>query len=544
MLVAVFRGREPIEGEYSACLKEIFREEKVFKMPRTMLLYSILLLCLSYFIALPHAGLGADTKPEAPVPDWLARLFPHTGVPDHLEHRLRRVSAVEQTLNGHTIATITVELSYPDMYGHDHTGQARIYLPPLLRDNPKQRVPLIHNAGYEIDEKQAAGLVARGYAVCTPHAEPVHPLCRNMNLDTAILHSVRGLSCIDPLRVSIQGGSAGGWMTLLLTADAFPLECSMPDVPLIHFGYNIAYLEENRAVAEAEKDGKKPNMPYLAAVSTITEQVRPFYGMPYESATYFGVSPLGHIDTITAPTLVTFSTADILVPIDQVGAKLVQKREGSLFPQGYSSSMSDRFPGIRGKRTLLQALSSRQYDLFRVSPPSTLPRIKFGEQPSYTTQLAMPFSKEKPWSILVIEEGAIEPSDAHAKYVWGLDHEPFRKWAGERGVTADQLTPAKLQRLMKRMQGEPWLPIRVRPKGEGEERAGNQLDYPEAERADVLLGLRAFASEDTRAIHLGNLYARLPAKLKVLGRQLGKGAAQEVRDALEKFATTQRGRTS
>jgi hypothetical protein len=59
------------------------------------------------------------------------------------------------------------------------------------------------------------------------------------------------------------------------------------------------------------------------------------------------------------------------------------------------------------------------------------------------------------------------------------------------------------------------------------------LDYPEAERADVLLGLTAFAADDARAVRLGQLYAALPAPLKALGNRLGDGTAAGVRAALK-----------
>ena len=484
------------------------------------------------------------TPPVNTPPDWVVKLFPSVSAPDRLKRRLRRLSVSERNVHGVAVVTATVELMYPDMYGKDHLGQANIFLPASLRDNPTRRVPLMHNAGYEIDETSAAGLLAKGYAVCTPHAEPLHPLHRNVNLDLAILHATRSLPFVDPLRVSIQGGSAGGWMTLMLTADAFPLVCSMPDVPLIHFGYNIAYLEANREAATAQHGADKPNMPYLAAVSTITDRVKPFYGMPYESVTYLGVSPLAHIDTITAPTLTTFSTADVLVPIDQVSPSLTQRRDPSLFLKEYDSAMTTRFPGIRGKRTLLEALGSRRYDLFTVPVAIGLPRIKLGAAPpSETKQITLPFSQRKIWSITVIDEGAAEPSDAHTKYVWGMNHEPFRKWAEERGVTADQLTMPKLQRLMMRLKGEAWRPIRVRSEGRGEEIDGNQMDYPEAERADVTLGLTAFATDDVRAIRLARLYSRLPSRLKVLGASLGDGTAKGARSALEMFAATGAQRT-
>ena len=72
----------------------------------------------------------------------LAKLFPHTGRPDRLAHRLRRLDAKESNAHGHLVGSVTVELKYPGLDGRDETAQARIYLPQLLRDEASRRVPL------------------------------------------------------------------------------------------------------------------------------------------------------------------------------------------------------------------------------------------------------------------------------------------------------------------------------------------------------------------------------------------------------------------
>ena len=224
----------------------------------------------------------------------------------------------------------------------------------------------------------------------------------------------------------------------------------------------------------------------------------------------------------------------MLVPIDQVSPDLVQPFDAKLFPEGFSTAMTDRFPGVDGKRTLLEALPREQYALFVLPASDTPARLgPDGGPQGEATPLVLPFSKDRVWSIVVVDEGPIEPTLGHFKYHWAVDHEPFRRWAEERGVTADQLTKRKLERLMQRLRGEPWLPLRVRPGRAGEEIAGNQLDYPEAERADVLLGLQAFAADDARAIRLAQLYAGLPANLKALGDRLGDGAPADVRARLQ-----------
>ena len=488
-------------------------------------------------------ALAGDVGTEAPAaaPEWLASLFPHTGQPDRLAQRLRRLDANEFDVQGQLAGSVIVELKYPGLDGQDETGQARIFLPPHLRDEPSRRVPLIHNAGYEIDVAGAAGLVAKGYAVSTVHAHPLNPLGRGVNLDRAILHAVRRLPCMDPLRVSIQGGSAGGWMTLMLTADSFPLVWATPDVPPIHWGYNAAYIAKHESMAGPPDGSKEPRLPVLLAVAPIAEQSRKLYGLPFDNEALLGVSPLAHLDTITAATLVTFSTADMLVPVDQVGAELVMPFDSSAFPDGFSTKMTDNFPGVGGRRTLLAALPAERYELFRIPTSENPTRLgSDGASQGAAIPAKLPFSKDKTWSIVILDEGAVEPTVGHFKYAWALDHEPFRKWAEQRGVTPDQLTSLKLERLMRRLRGESWRPFSVRPGGKNDLIAANQLDYPEAERADVLLGLAAFAANDACATRLTEYYARLPDEWKVLGPGLGDGTPSGARAALDEFTASPR----
>lgn len=485
-------------------------------------------------LALPG---NAGPEPPPPAPEWLAKLFPYTGPPDRLQHRLSRVDAGEMPVQGKVGGWVIVRFVYPGLDGRDEGGQARIFLPPRLRDNPDARVGLVHNAGYELDEPNAAGLLAAGYAVSTPHADPRNPLGRGVNQDRAILHAVRSLPFVDPRRVSVQGGSAGGWMTLMLAADAFPLVWAMPDVPPIHWGYNGAYIAEHKEMAGPPPGGSQPRLPVLAAVVPIAEQSLEYYGVPFDSLTYLAVSPLAHLDTITAPTLAVFSTADILVPIDQVDTKLVQKIDRAKFPAGFSTALTDRFPGVHGRRTLLSALAASRVELFRLRLPDECRVASWGQQAPAAKPVRLPFSRDRIWSVVVIDEGPIEPQDGHFKYQFALDHEPFRHWAEEQGLKPEQLTLPKLERLMKRMLGQPWRTVMVRPAGAEREIAGNQLDYPEAERADVLLGLRAFSADDACARQLGQVYRALPGKLKLLGPRLGDGSPTAVREALEVAGT-------
>lgn len=491
--------------------------------------------------ALPILALSASScsalQPTAgAAPEWIARLLPNTGPPGRGENRLRRLEASEVPMDGRTGGVAVAELRFPDLTGRDEVAQVRIFLPPALRDDPTVRRPLIHNAGYELDDASGIALAARGYVVSTPHAHPLNPLGRGVNLDRAVMHAVRALPFVDALRVSVQGGSAGGWMTLMMAADAFPLVWAMPDVPPIHWGYNAAYIGEQQGLAGPPPGSEQPAMPVLQVVGPIADQAHGLYGQPFEHPAYLAASPLAHVDTITAPTLVTFSTADMLVPIEQVGRSMVRNHDPKMFPAGFASALTDRFPGWKGQRTLLGAIPSRLRRVFTIPASANAARLNpdgSGQGPAQRVEL--PFAPDRVFSIVVLDEGPKEPQAGHMKYVWALDHEPFRAWAEKQGVRPEQLTRSKLERLMKRMVGEPWRPMIIRPAGSTGEINGVQLDYPEAERADVLIGLRAFAQDDACARQLARLYARLPARLKALGPRLGDGAAASVRDALDRI---------
>lgn len=472
-------------------------------------------------------------------PAWLARLFPHTGAPERRGNRLSRKDAQEFDARGETAGYVVCTLVYPEIDGKETLAEARIYLPPILRKEPNRRVPLIHNAGYEIDTPSVTHLLQKGNAVSTTHAHPLNPLGRGDNLDRAILHAARALPFVDPRRVAIQGGSAGGWMTLMLAAETFPIVYAMPDVPPIHWGYNAGFIDDNKARAQGEKEGDPPRLPVTLAVSAITDQARQTFGMPWDSDTFLATSPLANLDTITAPTLAVFSTADMLVPVDQAGERFVRPFDRSAFPDGFFTAMSPRYPGVKGKRTLIDALPPSAVEVFVVPVPGNPIRLLLDTLPTVPgTPIKLPFSRRRPWSLVVIDEGPPEPKVGHMKYHLAIDHEPFRRWVEEQGILPEQCTRAKLQRLMRRYRGEPWLPYRVRPGNAGEPIPATILDWPEAERADVLTGLRAFAESDPCAERLAQVYARLPERDRVFGKTLGDGTPAGVRAALAAVSAT------
>src|SRR4029079_1773151 len=196
-----------------------------------------------------------------------------------------------------------------------------VYLPGAVRDGAK--LPLYFAAGYEMDDTGASALLRRGFAVVTPRALEANPLIRTASPDVVLLHVARSLPVVDDAHVVIGGGSAGGYMTLMLAAETFPLAAAAPDVPPVNWGYNAAYFFKQKDVLAPPRGTTASRVPVLHAVGSMLAAATRVYGDDFGDATWFAHSPVAHVPTITCPVQVNWSTADVLVPIDQVGAKWV-----------------------------------------------------------------------------------------------------------------------------------------------------------------------------------------------------------------------------
>jgi pimeloyl-ACP methyl ester carboxylesterase len=275
----------------------------------------------------------SEAKGDRTILEKVEALLPKTAGRDGL-----RCVSVEEVQGG---VEVICELTYPDLQGQAATGQAKIFLPGRLLDHPQEKFPLLHVAGYEFDRGGGEGRLAQGEIVSTPHGDPVNPVVRGENLDVAILHRVRALPFVDDAKVQILGGSAGGYMALLLAAETFPLSCCASDVPPVNLGYNMAYFTHNQALAAAQPEGQDhPNMPILNVVCPLADWSAAFYGPDFDSDAWLAASPLRRLDEITAPTLIVCSTADLLVPIDQFGAELVRPFDPAKFPAGFDTVFS------------------------------------------------------------------------------------------------------------------------------------------------------------------------------------------------------------
>lgn len=445
----------------------------------------------------------------------------------------RTALTVMQTETVRNGVEVIARLQYPGMRAELASGQVKIYLPDRLATEPGTRLPLLHVAGYEADRNLGEAMMGRGMIVSTPHGEEPNPIVRGENLDVAILHRVRALPCVDDGRVAIAGGSAGGYMTLMLTAESFPLAGSQPDVPPVNLGYNCGYIVLNKPLAETQPEGQEhQNMPMLNAVAPIGEGATEVYGTDYSSEAWLNASPVTRLDEITCPTLIAVSTADLLVPINQYAAHLAQDYDKRLFPAGFRIALDDFVTRPEAQLTFLGSVPADDVYLVRLTVPADTPKLGWTGEPEgpQATTIKVPFSPTHRFTLAVLDEGPIEPQVGHLKYFVNPDKGEFLSWAVGRVWGPEQLTRAKLERLMYRFLGRERHVQRVTR--DGRQVTLNRLDFPEAEQADVRRGLRTFCARDDCARHFQELYRQLPLELQALGTEIAAFSPDELRKAL------------
>ncbi|MBC8117804.1 MAG: acetylxylan esterase, partial [Candidatus Saccharimonas sp.] len=424
--------------------------------------------------------LAADVKVDDGAafagPAWVRTLFDSfKSVPTN------RLKFIESTLvpnQGQQVAKVLVEYSFRDPLGKETTGLAKMYLPTTTAEPGAEKQPLFYAAGYEMDDATALGHVGRGFVVVNPRALEANPLVRTVKPDSALLHIARSLPFVDDARVIVAGGSAGGYITLMLAAETFPLAGAAPDVPPVNWGYNAAFFLQ-RENGESRKDANGPKTPVFDVIVPIVRQAEKVYGTDQSDMTYFRHSPLAHVSTITCPVSVYWSTADMLVPIDQVGAAWVRPFDAAKYPPGFTFAPDKLTTSPEGRLRMTDVLKEQDYEVFLLTEEKVKQQLAASTASKKPADL--PISATKQWSITIVDEGAPETQVGHTKYPVPWSQQKFitERAAGKIGTS--QLTAPKLERLMDRYAGREWLPTKLK-----------HLDDAESERVDVVRGLKTY----------------------------------------------------
>lgn len=424
--------------------------------------------------------------------------------------RVEVVDTRDTTVGSLGVFEARVRFDYPAPGGATLRGTGRLYLPvrsieTLLEGGAL--APLVFASGYEQGPDELSQYLSLGAVGASTVAEEApdaryNPLARGINLDVAMLHIARSLPFVDLGRVLVTGGSAGGYMGLMLSAETFPLSGALLTSPIVHVPYNLSYWRTNAEMVAATPG----RFPILAAVMPIVQGAEVLYGRDFDASDYLACSPHSHLNLVTGRVLVVHSTADVLVPVDQIDKETAIAGDRTGMPAGFVMSPTELDVG-----EITTLSSARPGAVEHLSLPNDAPeyprRFPYGPMPQAVPgpQLSLPDSGMR---LLVLEEGGPVPFVGHFRYVAECGW-PIAEAVSASAGSAGELTAAKLAALMKRAAGREWVGGDLR-----------SLDFPEAERADVLAGLRWWSQLPERRSNLEQLYSQLPEDLQVFGRLL------------------------
>ena len=510
------------------------------------MLWHIARQCVACCLAgLPMTISFADDAISASAPSWLSEAL---AAEPTVQSRLFRIESVEavNAANGE-IGQATLGFTYLDVHGEPREASARLW---VQREQLAQGVltPLLFYAHYELPPDLAIPLCEKGWSVLTPHAVTELFAVNSDNLNLALLEWGRRLPFVDRTHLVIEGGSAGGYMTLAMASEIFPVAAAVPMVPLVNMSYNLAYFVENCDVAlggvarsaEIEEIASKAPIPVLAALARGASLITSVYGEDLGSPSYLYLSPVHYTVRITCPVVLCASTADMLVPMQQISSVHAIAPDPNAFPEGFRMELAPLAKAPGSAVPFLDVLPKEQRAVFVKRIPDGTPvlgpmaALVGDDKKPPGKPIDVPFDNEKQWSVVILDEGPPSPKGGHYKFYYSYNADSFKAHCRSAPLSLGQLTAPKLRRLAERFTGKlPELPV-LKPQGDALAAVPvNRLNAPLLEQLDVLTGLLDYADQgpDFEA-RLAELYLGLPEDMRPWGSSINKS---ELRDAVRQL---------
>ena len=449
---------------------------------------------------------------------------------------------------GFHIGEAVLRFVYLDIQGKPKEAQARLLLRRDMVESA-QKIPLAFFAHYELLQPDCVPVCEKGWAVLTPHSNAELFMGNSDNLNLALLEWARRLPFVDRAHLLIEGASAGGYMTLTMASELFPVAAAVVDVPAVNLCYNIAYLAKNErlglgAVTSTGDplDFKDAPIPIFGAFTGGIPLATELYGDDFSSPAYRNLSPIRHLDRITCPVSLAASTADVLAPMPQISQRHFVPPDAGTFPEGFEMRLDALVSVPEMRRPLLDVLPEEKRTLYvhKISEntpdldPMAVLTVTEGEAPGQPFD--RPYDERKQWSIVILDEGPPTPRSAHYRYHYKHTTDSFKAHYQKAPLSREQLTLVKLQRLMERFTDKlSDLPVLRSDDGTG--KPAHRLNFASLEQLDVVTGLLDYADQGPEfERRLQGLYEQLQEELKPWGPALEmshlRNLARELRAAV------------
>ena len=446
------------------------------------------------------------------------------------------VTVLEASRDG-AYGVVTVRMPFLDIYGKAREGRARLVL-HRNRVNQAEPLPAFCHVHYEMGVDGAKKWAKRGWAVFTAVYNEEAPIAVSMgdgnNQARAIIEWARRCPFIDRARFHLDGGSQGGYMALAMSADMFPITSTTADVPVVNWAYNFAYFEANRPLTTGYANPGASPLPVLAMVTSLADMSYEHFPRDLSHDAWYFMSPISQVERITDPTLITSSTGDMLVPMEQVTQDRLHPCDPAKFPQGYardfdllapSDNTRVRFMDLLPRDQVFSTVLPLQQHSYLVTTAMRLDKEpRPGQKPRAEDR---PWSRDHQWNFCFLDEGPPEPFADHTTWAWDTVPDSFVDHYRNAAPAPALLNAAKLERLLERYTG-----AMTRLPALKDGTLANRRNFDYLEKRDVLEGLAAYASLGApHAERLAALYAA--SAEKPFGQEL---TAEVLKHALAELA--------
>ena len=370
------------------------------------------------------------------------------------------------------VQRIRMEVPYITKAGKVEARWIRAILP----GGAVQPMPLIYVPHYEMGEDavELRDYLSHGWAVACPDSfdNSYNGMLTDDDLvfNNAALHALRKRPEFDLNKIILVGGSAGGYMTLMLNGLQLGLCASIANGPVtnvyfnFHFYWNrtnvmnmqaLARLAaENTADEHANADSKDPlkvmqrlsslPVPFMAGLAGMFAPIRDNFPNAEDFSRWESLSPVGLADCFCSPFMVNHCTSDVLVPVDQISKRFTYDQPGESLPEGFLHRLPESFPGKLGK-SLEECL------------PESATRTACIHVPEKAPDVDLPYDADKRFNLNIFDDGPVEGYGSHSSRVdvgRRLDCKYLQEMFSRTARNTCVLTPGMLKSLLLRWQGK------------------------------------------------------------------------------------------
>lgn len=331
------------------------------------------------------------------------------------------------------------------------TNEGTVETRPLIvykLNQTKGDLPVIYVPHYEAEEKSSdiQSYLKNGWMVASPadvKNEYNGELTGNdLVFNNAALYTLKNMDGVDDQRIALVGGSAGGYMTLMLSELQLGVTASIANSPVTNVYFNFYhYLKET---IEVNKNAGIFEIPLFvpAMISGMFEKNNENFPDPENIDRWEALSPVGIAKTISSPIVINHYTADVLVPVDQVSKQFTYAFHDDTLPEDFSTRLPENYPGILSRSFEEEANPKETFVQKLATDNNRIDR-------------EMPFSS-KLLTINIIDDGPVTSKSSHTSptTTGQLDTVPYLRNMFLKSLTkTEQLVPEKIILLLERYQG-------------------------------------------------------------------------------------------